>query len=198
MWSMMTQGQTIRSSRPTHDALKPWNVLATAKNHEQGHLARRLKRFGDFRWSPYHGLLLGRVEDHQAFFEQLRRREETESGFLFPLARLIPIDQTFLFTSDTLIPLLRSEACGYADWIGSGSFHVRVERRGHKDDIHSRVIEEALAESIIELLAQRSCTPHVDFRDPDFIIAVELVGDECGIGLISRSLREQYPFIKVP
>jgi tRNA(Ser,Leu) C12 N-acetylase TAN1 len=194
---MMTQDQTAGGSRPAHDAVKQWNVLATAKNHEQGQLARRFKRFGDFSWSPYHGVLIGRVEDHQAFFEQLRRRGETESAYLFPLARLIPLDRTFAFTLDTLIPQLLGEAQGYADRIGNGSFHVRVERRGHKDEVHGRAIEEALAGAIIESLAQRGCTPHVDFHDPDFIIAVEIVGDECGVGVISKPLRERYPFIKV-
>lgn len=177
--------------------VEAWNVLATAKNHEQGHLARRLKRFGDFRWSTYAGLLVGRVEDHQAFFEQLRRGEEIEPGFLLPLARLVPLDRTFLFTADTLIPLLTTEVRAYAERIGTGSFHVRVERRGHKDEIHPRSIEEALAGVVIESLAQRGCTSHVEFHDPDFIIAVEIVGDECGIGLITKSLRRQYPFVKV-
>jgi len=175
-----------------------WNVLATAKNLEQRHLARRLKRFGDFRWAPYLGLLIGRVEDHQAFFDQLRRCEENEPGFLFPLARLVPLDRTFIFTTDTLVPLLKSEVLGYAEQIGSGSFHVRVERRGHKDEIHSRQIEQALAEALIEALSKRDHTPHVDFHDPDVIIAIEIVGNECGVGFITKSLRERYPFVKVP
>jgi tRNA(Ser,Leu) C12 N-acetylase TAN1 len=38
----------------------------------------------------------------------------------------------------------------------------------------------------------------VDFHDPDIIIAIEIVGDECGIGFITKSLRERYPFVKVP
>jgi len=32
-----------------------WNVLATAKEHQQRQLAGRLRRLGDFRWSPYLG-----------------------------------------------------------------------------------------------------------------------------------------------
>lgn len=174
-----------------------WNVLATAKNLEQRHLARRLKRFGDFRWAPYLGLLIGRVQDHQAFFDQLLRCEENEPGFLFPLARLVPLDQTFIFTTDTLVSMLKSEVLGYADQIGSGSFYVRVERRGHKDEIHSRQIEQALADALIESLSKRGHTPHVEYHDPDAIIAIEIVGNECGVGLITKSLRERYPFVKV-
>jgi hypothetical protein len=65
------------------------------KDHEQRPLARCVKRLGDFWWTPFLGLLVGRVEYHDAFYEQLRRSEEERPGFLRPLARLIPIDRTF-------------------------------------------------------------------------------------------------------
>lgn len=198
MWTVMSEEKADTRGESTPERVAAWNVLATAKNLEQRHLARRLKRFGDFRWTPYLGLLIGRVEDHQAFFDQLRRCEENEPGFLFPLARIVPLDRTFIFTTDTLVPLLKSKMLGYADQIGSGSFHVRVERRGHKNEIHSRQIEQAVAGALIESLSKRGHTPHVDFHDPDIIIAIEIVGDECGIGFITKLLRERYPFVKVP
>lgn len=198
MWTVMSEEKADTRGESTPERVAAWNVLATAKNLEQRHLARRLKRFGDFRWTPYLGLLIGRVEDHQAFFDQLCRCEENEPGFLFPLARIVPLDRTFIFTTDTLVPLLKSEVLGYADQIGSGSFHVRVERRGHRDEIHSRQIEQAVAEALIESLSKRGHTPHVDFHDPDVIITIEIVGDECGIGFITKLLRERYPFVKVP
>jgi len=48
---MMTIEDPARESSSSRHLVTGWNVLATAKNHEQGHLARRLKRHGDFRWS---------------------------------------------------------------------------------------------------------------------------------------------------
>ncbi|MGQ0694482.1 MAG: THUMP domain-containing protein [Nitrospiraceae bacterium] len=195
---MTTIEDMARESRSNQQVVMGWNVLATAKNHEQGHLARLFKRFGDFGWAPYLGVLLGRVEDHQAFFEQLRRGEESAPGFLRPLARLVPLDRTFLFTTDTLIPLLKEELVGHIDQIGSGSFHVRLERRGHKGVIHSQQIEQELARIVADVQAQRGHFHRVDFKDPDVIIAIEIVGNECGVGLITRQLRERYPFVKVP
>ena len=198
MRSIVAQNLRVSESGSNCRSMAPWNVLATAKNHEQRHLARRLKRFGDFRWSPYLGVLIGRVEDHQAFLDQLRRGEEIDPEFLRPLARLVPIDRAFAFTVDTLLPLLSVEVLGYVDRIRNGSFHVRVERRGHKREIHCRQVELGLAAALIESLTQRGCTPHVDFHDPDAIIAIEIVGDECGVGFITKSMRERYPFVKVP
>lgn len=72
-----------------------------------------------------------------------------------------------------------------------------MERRGHKDEVRSRAVEEIMADAIVQSMAQRGCTPSVDFQDPDVIITVEIVGDECGIGLITKSLHERYPFVKV-
>jgi hypothetical protein len=195
---MTTIGDSARECRSSQPSVSGWNVLATAKNHEQGHLARRLKRLGDFSWSSYPGLLIGRVADHQAFLEQLRRREEGHPGFLFPLARLVPLDRTFVFTAETLISLLTSDGRDYAQRIGNGSFYVRVERRGHKEKIRCREIEQDLTRVVMESSGQRGCAPHVEFHDPDFIIAVEIVGDECGVGFITKSIRERYPFVKVP
>jgi tRNA(Ser,Leu) C12 N-acetylase TAN1 len=195
---MMTQDEATYETSSERRATMGWNVLATAKDHEQKHLARRLKRLGDFRWSPYLGVLIGRVEDHQAFFDQLRRNEEIEPGFLLPLARVVPLDKTLTIDAASLLPTLKAEVLGYADRIGSGSFYVRVERRGHKGEIHSQQIEQELDHALIELLTQRGCTPRVDFQNPDVTIAIEIVGDECGIGMITKLLRERYPFIKVP
>lgn len=198
MRGLMTQDQTVHDNGSEHRSMTPWNVLATARNHEHGRLARRLKRFGDFRWAPYLGVLIGRVEDHEAFFEQLRRAGEVKPGFLFPLARLVPLDRTFVFATDTLIPLLKAELLTSADQIGSGSFYIRIERRGHKGEIHGREIEQELAHALIASLEQSGCTPRVDFHDPDVIIAIEIIGDECGVGFITKSLRARYPFVKVP
>lgn len=175
-----------------------WNVLATAKNREQRHLARLLKRLGDFRWTRFLGVLVGRVEDHQAFFEQLQRCEEDEPGFLDPLARIVPIDRTFEFTLETFASQLKELVLAYTEQIDSGSFYVRIERRGHAGEIHSQALEQELDEAVRDTCAQKDWTPTVDFNDPDIIIVAETLGDACGIGAIPRSMRKQFPFVRVP
>ena len=37
----------------------------------------------------------------------------------------------------------------------------------------------------------------VDFRDPDVVFAVERIGDRGGIGLLTRELRERFPFVRI-
>ncbi len=178
--------------------LPAWNVLATAKNGEQRQLARMLKRFGDFHWTRFLGVLVGRVEDQEAFLTQLARWGEVERGFLHPLARLVPIERVFTFSVESLPAQLGEAVKTFVDRIGSASFHVRVERRGHTGELHSQLMEKELAKAVLEALAAKGLAATIAFKNPDAIIAVEIVGDECGVGLLPRALRERFPFIKVP
>jgi tRNA(Ser,Leu) C12 N-acetylase TAN1 len=196
----MTMRQPAVSIAGTEEpqALPSWNVVVTAKDHEQRHLARLVKRLGDFWWTPFLGLLVGRVEDHEAFCEQLRRSEEEMPRFLRPLARLIPIDRTFTFQVEHLPAQLERAVLAYTDRIDSGSFYVRIERRGHAGDIHSQPLEQELGRTLLAHLREQGAAPLIDFKDPDAIVAVELIEDECGVGLITRTMRERFPFVKVP
>ena len=195
---MSQQAESLSLVPSAGEAVLPWNVLATARDKQQRHLAKRLRRFGDFRWTQFRGVLVGRVEDHQAFFEQLQRCEENEPGFLYPLAKLVPIDRIFTFAVEDLPSMLKHAVAEYADLIDSGTFYVRVERRGHAGAFHSRELEQALDRAVVESLTVRGEAPVVNFHDPDVILVVETVGDECGVGALTRALRSRFPFIRVP
>ncbi len=189
-WTLPGEGELPQPSRL-------WNVVLTAKDHEQRHLARLVKGLGEFWWTSFLGVLVGLVEDHEAFCDQLRRREADTPEFLHPLSRLVPIDRTFPFQAETLSVQLEPAVLAYADRIDSGSFYVRVERRGHAGTIHSQPLEQELDRVLMEYLRAQGAAPRIDFGDADAIVVVELIGDECGIGLITRTMRERFPFVKV-
>lgn len=175
-----------------------WNVVLTARDREQRQLARLVKQLGDFWWTPFMGVLIGRVEDHDAFCEQLRRREIDKPGVLHPLSKLVPIERTFTFAVEHLPVQLGAAVLACADRIDGGSFYVRIERRGHAGEIHSQHLEQELDRQLMEFLRQRGAAPRIDFENPDVIVAVELIGNECGVGLITRTMRERFPFVRVP
>jgi tRNA(Ser,Leu) C12 N-acetylase TAN1 len=178
--------------------LENWNVLATAKNLQQRQVAKILRQFGDFRWTRFLGVLVGRVDEPEAFFEQLQSREKRSPGFLEPLSKLVPINHTFTFTLGNFGERLKEEVLRYAETIGSGSFYVRIERRGHAGEIHSQHLEQELDSALRKSLEERGHTPSVDFEDPDVILAAETLDDECGVGLITRTLRNRFSFVRVP
>jgi len=68
----------------SYRALSSWNVAVTAKDHEQRHLARCVKRPGDFWWTPFLGLLVGRVEDHEASASSYAVAKRSGPGFSAP------------------------------------------------------------------------------------------------------------------
>ena len=37
----------------------------------------------------------------------------------------------------------------------------------------------------------------MNLKDPDKLIAIEIVGDRCGIGFITKEMREKYSLIRV-
>ena len=199
----LSRGDEERSVASTAEttgphAVRAWNVVVTARDHEQRHLARLVRTLGDFWWTPFLGVLVGRVEDHEAFCDQLRRNEENRPGFLHPLARLVPVDRTFAVRVEGLADQLKQAVAAYADRIDDGSFYVRVERRGHAGEIHSQALEQELDRALTGHLHERRAAPRIDFKNPDVIVVVELIGNEGGIGLITRGMRDRYPFVKVP
>lgn len=173
-------------------------MLATAKDREQRRLASLLRRFGDFRRTRFLGVLVGRVKNPEAFFEQLLRNEEEQPGFLDPLSKLVPIDRVFVFTVESFGERLKEAVLPYAELIGSGSFYLRIERRGHAGEIHSQHQEQNLDQALREHLIGLGRTPSIDFKDPDVIIVAETLDDECGVGAITRSMRCRFPFVRVP
>lgn len=178
--------------------LTHWNVLATAHTLQFRPLQRMLRAFGSFTETPFPGVLVGIVTRPEALFEALVTAERERPGLLRPLARMLPIERTFAFTLETLEDALRQAVLPYAETIGNGTFYVRMERRGHKGELHSQPLEQALDHALETHLEARGRHPAVDFADPDVIVAIETVGDICGVGLLPRALRARYPFVRVP
>jgi tRNA(Ser,Leu) C12 N-acetylase TAN1 len=62
--------------------------------------------------------------------------------------------------------------------VAARSFHVRIERRGHKDRIDSHAVERNLGEWISTGWPRRQGgagnPARVDFDDPDVVVAVEV------------------------
>lgn len=76
-------------------------------------------------------------------------------------------------------------------------FHVRIARRGHKRVIDIMRSEQALGDYLGSELESRDLYAGVDFRDPDVVLVVELIGDRGGIGLVTRELHERFPFVHI-
>jgi tRNA(Ser,Leu) C12 N-acetylase TAN1 len=177
--------------------LKDWNILLTSEPGRGQRLSGLLRRFGDFRRTRFLGVFVGRVTQPLQFLEELLRLEKESPGFLDSVSKLVPIDRSFEFSVNDFEERLKDALLPYADQIKSGSFYVRIERRGHKGEIHSQHVEQDLGRRLIEHLGTRGHAPTLKFKDPDLILVAETLDETCGVTALPRDMRERFPFIRV-
>jgi tRNA(Ser,Leu) C12 N-acetylase TAN1 len=174
-----------------------WNMLLTTPPGQERTLLPALRRLGVFCRSRFHGILQGWVEDYEQFLEEIRRASAEKADWVKELLRVLPVERTFQFTPQTFEERLHEAVAAFVERMSNGTFYCRLERRGLKGRIVSPEIEQRLGEHIRALAAQHGKTLRVSFRDPDYIIVAETVGNSCGVALVTRELRTRYPFVKI-
>lgn len=176
-----------------------WNVVVTTESGRPRFMAALagLRRVGEFETVPFKGVCVGRVADVTAFLETLRAAKERGERWAQAIARVIPVEATFSFTPQTLVAELKSAVAPLAARLSSGRFHFRLERRGLAGEVPSDAVERELAEYVYALAAEHAIELHTSFSDPDAVLVAETIGEECGIALLPRALRERYPFVAV-
>lgn len=175
-----------------------WNVIVTVRpgaGHEH-QLLGALAQFGRFRPTRFPGVCMGRVEDAAALLEALRHAVQSGKHWADRLARVIPVEATFTFTPETLAEQFKQAAAPFVDRMASGSFHVRLERRGLEGKVPSQAIEREVADHLFAIAARQGKALRTDFEDPDYLVVAETLGEECGVGLVTREQRSRYPFVE--
>ncbi|UYZ39488.1 MAG: THUMP domain-containing protein [Candidatus Methanospirare jalkutatii] len=170
-----------------------WNVVVTAERGAERELLESLSEDGDFERSGFRDVLLGRVSDISDFLD------DAERGKFSGLSRIIPIDECFSVSPSNIVSVLKRKVERYIDEIEpSETFAVRVERRGMKEKVSSREVEREVGGYLYDLIEKmHGRKPKVDLKKPDKLIIIEILGNKCGIGLITREMREKYAVIRV-
>jgi tRNA(Ser,Leu) C12 N-acetylase TAN1 len=110
----------------------------------------------------------------------------------------VPIDKAFKFGVADFREKLKEAMTSCAETLENGcTFFIRVKRRGHKGELSSLEIEKDISAFIIDGMEKTGKQAQVNFEDPDKLIIVETIGDRAGVGLITRTMKEKYPFIRV-
>ena len=174
-----------------------WNVLATSLEGRRDALLIALRRLGKFRRGGYRNVIVGQVDDVPAFLVAVR--EALASAPLLPtaLAKVVPVETTVRFDPATAADTFAAAAEPLLDRLAGGTFFVRLERRGMKGRLHTPTLERELGDRVWRALEARGHAPRVEFRDPDAVLVVETVGDDAGVGVLTRKLREEFPFVKI-
>ncbi len=173
--------------------LEDWNVVVIGERDTEKDLLEILEEDGEFERSGFRDVVVGYVEDIVEFLEDAEQRKYPH------LNRVIPIDDTFLISPEYLTDMLKKRVEQYIDEIERGeTFGFRVEQRGMKEDISSQKVEREVGGYFYDLVEKvHGRKPKVNLNKPDKLIVIEIIGDRCGIGFITREMREKYSVIKV-
>jgi tRNA(Ser,Leu) C12 N-acetylase TAN1 len=175
-----------------------FNIVATMANEGRfRHLMQELDPYGEFRKTEFLGVVLGRVEDKDAFLEAVREKTARQLIAFQDLGRVVPVDQVFIFRVEDFLDKMRESIRPYIERLANKCFYVRLERRGHKGQIISPEAERAMDAFIREELSKEGKSAQIDFENPDAVIVVETIGDRCGVGLLTRELMDRYEFVRV-
>ena len=175
-----------------------WNVVVTVQEHGFKQARELLHEFGRVHRTEYFNVLVMQVKDVGQLLEDMRNAISVNARILDVIARIMPVTDCFMFQSPAEF---EEKAQGVVEkWLAllSGKrFHVRMHRRGFKGRLSSQNEERFLDSVIMKGLTQQGqSVAIVDFTDPDYIIAVETVGQAAGLALWTREQLQRYPFLK--
>lgn len=178
--------------------MQDWNLVVTViPGPEHVHrLLSRLGQLGRFARTPFKDVLVGRVDDVRAFLDAVLEARAADKPWAALIGRIIPAESIFTFTPENLLDKLKDAVAPMVARMPGGTFHFRLERRGMAQRIATQEIERAVAEHVFGLAEAAGVALATRFDHPDYIIAAETVGDQCGVTLIERTQSDRYPFLQ--
>ena len=177
--------------------MEEWNILATAQKGQERYALRILKNHGEFRRSGYRDVVLGYVDDVEAFLEKLESIRAETPQKLRSLGQIVPLERNFQFEVADFRDRAKEAISPYIDRLENSRFFVRVVRRGHKGEISGMETEKELDGFILGSLENKGRQATVDIEGFEKMILIETVENRAGVGLITRAMKERYPLIKV-
>jgi len=177
-----------------HPFLHDMEVVLTSHRYGERELLEQLRELGDFYQTDFRDVVRGRVGSLEAFLQELEKRN------IFTLSRVVPIEKSFIFSPSRVAEEFCDSVKSLLDKIRKGeSFSVTVERRGLKEAFSSQEVAKDVGTFISKVLEERDGEkPKVNLRDPDKAVIFETLGRWCGVGMISKEMREKYFYLKLP
>lgn len=175
-----------------------WNLMATTAEGKYTQALGFLARFGIVKPTSYYNVVMMEVREVPELMEFLAREWESQGGRLLLLQRVVPMSHTFNFRDHQAFGMRAAEiVSGWTDRLAGKTFHVRMHRRGFKDQLHSEKEERFLNTAIVEATERSGNPAVVSFDDPDVVIAVETIGNQAGMSLWLREDLQRYPFLHI-
>ena len=157
---------------------------------------RLLGRWGRVKRTHFYNVLVMQVADPDAFRRDFAAAVAESPGLLNIVSHVVPAQHTFDFhTREEFERAVDAIAPAWLPGLAGASFHVRLHRRGGKDQLSSPLQERRLADVLLRALAAAGMPGRITFDDPDQVIAIETVDGRAGVALWNREDRRSCPFL---
>lgn len=165
----------------------------TSHRYGERELLEQLRELGRFYRTEFRDVARGRVENLEVFLQELEKRN------IFTLSKVFPIEKSFIFSPRRVVKEFCEAVRPLLEKIRKGeSFSVTVERRGLKGAFSSQEVAKEVGTFISKALEERDGEkPEVNLRDPDKAVVFETLGRWCGVGIISKEMREKYFYLRL-
>jgi tRNA(Ser,Leu) C12 N-acetylase TAN1 len=175
-----------------------WNLIVTVVPglHHIHDVRSSLGHLGHFWLTSFRDVLIGWSDDTQTLLQTIADAREKDKRWSHMVGRVIPVQNVFYFTVDSLTGQLKEAVAPLVEEMQTGRFYFRLERRGMAGQIPSQDVEQAVAAHLVSLAHKKGIELTTDFEDPDFVVAAETIGTECGVCLLTRELMTRFPFVR--
>jgi tRNA(Ser,Leu) C12 N-acetylase TAN1 len=167
--------------------MKDWNTVVSIYQDGFRLALRSLREFGCVEPSPYHNVLVMKVEDPVALLEAIEQRTEKSTALYDAISRVAPAQRSFDFHSaQDLEEQAKSILLEWLPRLARRSFHVRFHRRGPRHDLKTPDVERVLDDAVLDASRQAGTPGTLSFTDPDAVIAIDTIDDRAGMALWTR------------
>lgn len=175
-----------------------WNVVVTVSQRGFREAFGLLQDYGPVKKTGFYNVLVMQVEDPLQLLEELDYLGAQYPDSVHCLSRVVPVTTSFAFQNpEAFEEQAKEQVTAWVPRLRGATFHVRMRRRGFKGRLSSQDEERFLDEYLIEEVAQAGGETRVNFDDPDFIIALETVGQRAGLSIWGREQLQRYPLLKL-
>lgn len=162
--------------------MRDWNGVFCVSYEGLRRLLRALRDLGAAERTAECNVLVMKTYNPLAALAVIEKRTEESSAFYDSIVRVAPAMRGFdfmtagEFASDT-IAILRE----WSHRLGGRTFHVRLHRRGAKDDLGMQDTEHLFNDAVVDAPAKPDNPGRVSFTEPAAVIAINTIDQRTGL-----------------
>ena len=177
--------------------MKDWNVVVSIFQDGFRRALRALEKLGAAERSPYHNVLVMKVDDPVALLDAIEKITEENPALYDAISRVAPATQNFDFLfEEEFVEKAKSVMREWLPRLAGRSFHVRWHRRGTRHDLGTQDAERIFNDAIVDATTKAGTPGKISFTDPDVVIAIDTIDNRAGLAMWRRDELAHYHVLR--